>query len=137
MKTKKLFFVISIVVLLMAILSIEELRFCNFFSGQKCPIELTDKTEGLIFTFFITISIFSFITYRMKEPVFQRWFKFAVWYVPLLIVGYFLFPTSISGGLGIASGITEGFNTIILIILFSIFIITSIVKIVRAYKESK
>lgn len=86
---------------------------------------------------FLSSLPFSVITYRMKDQVFVSWFKFARWYVPLLVIAYFVFPTSISGGLGIGSGITEGFNTLVLILLFSIFAITSIVKIVRAYKQSK
>jgi hypothetical protein len=136
---QKIIFFVSFTVILMTFMSMEELGICRNLLGIKsgCLIKIKDLYENLFLIFSISIFPFSLITYPMKEQVFQRWFRFAVWAVPALVIAFFVFPTSVRGGFGIGSMITEGFNTIILIILFSAFFITSIVKIIRAYKESK
>ena len=74
--------------------------------------------------------LFSLITFWMKEEVFQRWFRFAVWYIPLFVFGVIFYP---DGG-GMMAG---SFDALILFLLLSIFVITSIIKIIRAHKNSR
>jgi len=81
--------------------------------------------------------LFSIITIWMKKEVFWAWFKFAVWYIPVLVAALFVFPTCIPGGIGIGGAYEESFNILVLIILFTAYIITSIVKILRAHKINR
>lgn len=128
-------------VLLISLFSI--LREVLFSFGGKCyalhvgNCELLRKVTTLNFLnmdnvlvyVVLFVLLFSLITYRMKEEVFQRWIRFAIWYIPLLIIGYFIYPQG--GGL-----MASSFDAFVFILFISIFVITSIVKIVRAHKSS-
>ena len=82
------------------------------------------------------VFLFSLITYNMREEIFQSWWHFARWFVPLIIVSTFLLyrngESSGVGMTGIGSGVGEAF---ILSVLYAIFIITSLVKIILAYRR--
>lgn len=77
---------------------------------------------------------FSFILHFFRDEVFTAWWSFAKWWVPM-IIGVTLFLNSLGGGGTL--GMNNDFTAFILIILYSIFIITSLVKIVRAYLRTK
>jgi hypothetical protein len=109
------------------------------YSDQICRVyrdKFLHGTSNLVFLFPL-VFFFSIITLRMKIEVFSKWFNFAVWYVPILALTMIYFPLSVRGGLGAGSGITEGFNALVQILIFSIFVIISFVKIVRAYNKNK
>lgn len=91
---------------------------------------------GEILFVFIPVLLFSLITYKMRDEVFQAWWRFARWFVPVIIVVTFLFNTSHqqSGFGGVAQGAFEFF---ILAILYTIFIVISTIRIILAYKRSK
>jgi hypothetical protein len=100
-----------------------------------------DDFFGQIFFLFMPLLpafLFSLITYKMREEVFQAWWSFARWFVPMIIViTFLLYRNGESGGAGmtgIGSGVGEAF---ILLVLYAIFIITSFVKIILAYRRSK
>ena len=87
---------------------------------------------------FPLIFLFSLITYRMKEEVFQSWFKFAVWYVPAIVIGYLLYPGGGNNSLGVVSGAYgDMFDMLIYIVAVSIFVIVSIVRILKARKRAR
>jgi hypothetical protein len=114
---------------LVAIVGGEALELCN--RGTLCD-RITDSFGPFSVILLIVPLLFPFslITYRMKEEVFQRWIRFAVWYIPLLIIGYFIYPQG--GGL-----MASSFDALVFILFISIFVITSTVKIVRAHKSSR
>ncbi|MDO8566233.1 MAG: hypothetical protein Q7S04_03560 [Candidatus Moranbacteria bacterium] len=72
----------------------------------------------------------------MQEEVFQAWWRFARWFVPIIIIVTYLLNTSHeqSGFGGVAQG---AFDFLILIVLYIIFIITSLVRIILAYRRVK
>jgi hypothetical protein len=84
------------------------------------------------------VFLLSLITYKMRDEVFQAWWSFARWFVPLIIVVTFLlYRNGESGGAGmtgIGSGVGESF---ILLVLYVLFIITSLARIILTYRRSK
>lgn len=91
-----------------------------------------------IILIFIPIFFFSLITYKMREEVFQSWWRFARWFVPVIMLVTFLVNSQgRSGGMGISGVISSSFNLFIIGIFYAIFIITSAIKIVLAYRRKK
>lgn len=89
---------------------------------------------------FLSLSLIflSLITYKMKDEVFQAWWRFARWWVPVIIaVTLFLQNAGGGGGLGIGGAVSGAFDALVLGILYAIFIITSLVKIMNAYLKTK
>jgi hypothetical protein len=135
---KWLVFISSLFLAVFVLFSVEELGFCrNFLMSSRvgCPIDINDWLENILCLLTVSLLPFSLITLRMKIEVFSKWFNFAVWYVPILALTMIYFPLSVRGGLGAGSGITEGFNALVQILIFSIFVIISIVRIVRTYNN--
>jgi hypothetical protein len=136
--TKKITLAFSILLSVVLVLLVTaQNSFC--YDASWCRAYWDDINNFGLYLFIAPIAIlpFSLLTFWMKEEVFQKWFKFSLWYVPILVIAMFVFPTSVSGGLGIGGAYQEAFNTLVLILLFSIYIITSVIKIVRAHKKSK
>ena len=92
----------------------------------------------LNFIFLIPIFIFSLITYKMREEVFQSWWRFVRWFAPVIILVTFLINSQRqSGGMGISGAIRSSFNLFIIGIFYAIFIITSTIKIILTYRDKK
>ena len=92
----------------------------------------------LNFIFLIPIFIFSLITYKMRQEVFQSWWRFARWFAPVIILVTFLINSQRqSGGMGISGAIRSSFNLFIIGIFYAIFIITSTIKIILTYRDKK
>lgn len=91
---------------------------------------------GEILFIFIPVFLFSLITYKMQDEVFQSWWRFARWFVPIIIiVTYFLNTSHQQSGFG---GVAQGaFYFAILFVLYAIFIITSLIKIILSYRRTK
>lgn len=106
-------------------------------SSMWCRIREDDPFGFVLITFIsiIPVFFFSLITYKMKEEVFHVWWSFARWFVPIIIVVTFLLENAGSGGGYLNAG--RDFTVFILFILYSIFIITSLTKIVLAYRKMK
>ena len=86
--------------------------------------------------FFIT-SLFSLITYKMRDEVFEHWIKFAIWAVPVIMVLTYLIMGGGQNGLGIESAYGNSFDALLFILLYGIFIGISIYRIVSKYKQLK
>lgn len=137
---KRIIFISSLLLMVFVLFSVEELGFCRTFlmkGGIGCPVDIKDWLENILCLLTISLLPVSLITFRMKIEVFSKWFNFAIWYIPLLILTMIYFPLSVKGGLGAGSGITEGFNALVQILVFSVFVIISIIKIVRTYNKNK
>ncbi|MBP6033996.1 MAG: hypothetical protein KA537_00795 [Candidatus Moranbacteria bacterium] len=131
--TKKNILILSGIVISVALLATEEFRFCYSIGLEKCPIPLDDSKEVLLYPFFI-IFLLSLITYRMRDEVFQAWWRFARWFVPIIILVTFLQNMAHQqGGLG---GVAQGaFDFAVLSFLYLVFILVSSIKIIRAHKR--
>jgi hypothetical protein len=93
---------------------------------------------GEMLFIFIPVLLFSLITYKMRDEVFQAWWKFARWFVPvIMLVTLLINSQSRGGGMGISGAISSSFNLFIIGIFYAIFVITSLVKITLAYRRVK
>ena len=108
-------------------------------NGARQPELVWDKVEWcepltLAFIPLLLLIPLSLITYKMKDEVFQAWWRFARWWVPVIIVVTFLLGNMSGGG---TLGMDRDFTVFILGILYTILIVTSLLKIIRAYSKSK
>ena len=71
----------------------------------------------------------------MKNEVFRAWWGFARWFVPVIIAVTLFVQNAGGGG---AWGMNGGaFDAIFIGIFYFIFILVSLIKIVRAYLKTK
>ena len=91
--------------------------------------------EPLSSALFLVPALFllSLLTYRMRNEVFRAWWNFARWFVPVIIAVTLLLENAGSGGGTL--GMDRDFTAFVLIILYSILVLTSFWKIARAYQK--
>lgn len=102
-----------------------------------------DGLFGLILFSFaplLLLFLFSLITYKMRDEVFHEWWNFARWWVPIIIFTTLCIENiGIGGRYPMANGSSLSVYYIyhaqflIYTILYATLVVTSIVKIVRAY----
>lgn len=86
----------------------------------------------------LPILILSLITYKMRDEAFRAWWGFARWWVPVIIVATFLLGNAGGGGsIGIGGAVSGAFDVLVIGALYAIFIIASLVKIVRTYLKTR
>lgn len=96
-------------------------------------INQDNLTIILIMPFVLFLSL---ITYKMRDEVFQAWWKFARWFVPVIMLVTFLINSQSRGG-GVVATMAGGFDILLIGIFYAIFVITSLVKITSAYRRVK
>lgn len=102
-----------------------------------CRIHDDDPLGWIFFIFLPLLAtfFFSLLTYRMKGEVFRAWWSFARWWVPvIIIVTLWIENAGGGGGWGMNGG---AFDAIFIGIFYFIFVVISIVKIVRTYLSTK
>lgn len=113
-------------------------QICN--SATLCNMS-ENNVLGLILGIFFPLVptlLFSLITYKMRDEVFEHWVKFAAWFVPVMIVLTFLILGGASnGGLGIKSSYSDSFDAFLFMILYGTFIGVSLYRVVSKYKQLK
>jgi hypothetical protein len=135
MNTKKSILVFGAIgtIYFVALTLLSTTHFCP--NNQTCTdLFMRFSPWNLASYIFFTLPFFflSLITYRMKDEVFRAWWRFARWWVPVIIATtLFLENAGGGGGLGIGSAVQGAFIFLVLAILYAILIITSLVKIVR------
>ncbi|MBI5230420.1 MAG: hypothetical protein HY981_03930 [Candidatus Magasanikbacteria bacterium] len=108
-------------------------KYCNY--SYNVVDTLAEETSFYGFFLSIPLLILSLITYKMRDEVFQAWWRFARWWVPVIIaVTLFVQNAGGGGGWGMNGG---AFDAFFIGIFYVIFIIVSLVKIVRAYLKTK
>ena len=100
--------------------------FCFSCGGYIIPI--VPMTFVIPFVF-----LFSLITYKMRNEVFEYWMKFAKWAIPTTMIISFFIGT-IPRGSGLMSGMVEAF---FYLLALGIFCIVSLWRIVKKYIELK
>jgi len=133
--TKRNTFLLTFAGLLAFLISMHPVGFkvCND-AAYDC--RMTADLLQMILSVFPFVFFLSLITYKMPEEVFRAWWRYAVWFVPLImIVTYLLYGGHEQSGFG---GVAQGaFYATILIVLYTIFIITSLIRIIVAYHKTK
>jgi len=122
--------VLSTTAMLIARYSID-LEICG--ARETSCIISSDKLENILY-FVPLVLVFSLITYGLPLRVFNSWLKFLlVWGSLTLLV-----TTLIHMGYVLADGdiYSNGLNTLITFVMYGIFVIGSIITIVRGYKKT-
>lgn len=130
-RQKKVVLCVSVLgTLFMLLLLILGTRACftNYTCDRLSEVILDDRLQ-FVFVFPVML-ILSLITFWMKEEVFRSWAKFSLWFVPILIISTFVFS-------GSGDAFQSAFDGMALGLLFSIYVIWSIVRIVGTYKRTK
>lgn len=110
------------------------IKYCDKLVTDFAPQVMWQFIAFLSF-FLLPLFLLSILTYRMKDEVFRVWWNFARWWVPV-IIGVTLFVQNAGGGGG--WGMNGGaFDAFFIGIFYFIFIVVSLVKIVRAYVMTK
>ncbi len=86
----------------------------------------------------IPLLLFSLITYKMREEIFQAWWGFARWWVAV-IIAVTLFFANVGGGsgFGIGGAVSSWFSGLIFGLLYFTFIASTIAKIAHAHLRLK
>ncbi len=129
-------FIVLLVFILLGLISQNNYEAC-FYSNEYG--HTTNYCELFIFSFLplLLFMPFSVILYFFRDEVFDAWWHFARWFVPVIIVVTFLLEGGGGGGLGIGGAISGAFNVLVISIFYIIFIVTSLIKIYRAYLKTK
>ncbi len=90
-----------------------------------------------IFMPFLPMFFLSLITYKMKEEAFQAWFRFALWFVPIIMVMMYLLNGSGQSGMGISGAVSRSFDFLVISIFYVIFIVVSLIRVALAYKRAR
>ncbi len=110
-----------------------------YIGSDSCYLNpFCNDTFLILFLIPPALFLLSLITYKMKDEVFQAWWRFARWWV-LVIIAVTLFLQNVGGGggIGISSAVSGAFDILVLGILYTILVVVSLFKIIRAYSKSK
>ncbi len=120
---------LSLSLLLIFLMMMGSTRACSW--GTLCDSILTflEPIGPLLFIGIPTL-LFSLITYKMPQKVFEHWMGFAVWAAPSIMVFSVLIHSDRSGGL-----MSGSFDALLYIILYGIFCGISIWRIVSKYRH--
>lgn len=113
-KRSLMFFSFSFVIIFFILYYINILSSCRH---EKYCSSITELTVVYLLPF-VFVFIFSLVTFKLKEVVFNSWRNFSIWAVPIIIIIVTFFPTRISG-FDIVS-VTKGLVMFFLTILYSI-----------------
>ena len=91
---------------------------------------------GLTSFIFPIIFLFSLITYKMSNVVFEYWANFAKWYVPLFLFFALTISSSSQGG-DFSGVINDWFSTMILLLALIVFFLISLIGIISKYNSLK
>lgn len=94
---------------------------------------LWDKVENISY-FFIFILLFSLITYKMKPEAFRNWWKFARVAIPIILVISTVINLQLHHTSGGFFNMDNMFDLPALILMYSIFVMGSLIQIYRGYR---
>ncbi len=108
----------------------------NFLGTYKVCSNVFECTELLVAVMFVLfpvfpIFLFSLITYKMSEGVFQAWWWFARVFVPLAMFLILITPAYTHNWM---FPVTKG---TVAVALSGLFVLASLVRIIFAYRRSK
>lgn len=82
--------VLQVILILFSYSSLFESCYNNL-PCREGPLNWSDAISPYVHLF-IPLFLFSLITYRMREEVYQTWFRFVRWWIPLSMLLIFLAP---------------------------------------------
>ncbi len=88
-----------------------------------------------IFYFFLFILFFSLVTFKMKEVVFSAWWKFAQIAIPTIFLISFIISLGLHHSPGGFFNIDNEIDVTAYFLMYSIFVIGSLIQIYRGYRR--
>ena len=95
---------------------------CDPYNGA-CTDEYDSLSE--IFQIFIPVLLFSLITYKLRDEVFDTWVKFVMWWVLGTFILVLIVPAQDSSLLPITKEIVSLFSTVVFTLVSLIVIIAT------------
>ena len=137
--TKKNVLKISISYLLFLLVSIVFAWVVSCPMGRLCNNTISSLLGNLIVAFspLLLVSPFSLITYKMRDEVFEYWRNFSIWSIPALVLVTFLLSGGGGGGIGIGGAVGGWFAMTLIGTLIVIYLVTSVILIVKKHSELK
>src|SRR3989338_9979434 len=110
---------------------------CQF--GTWCSVSENSALGLIIFILFplLPVFLFSLITYKLHQEVFDHWMKFALWATPLLMVLTFLINGGGNNGIGVEGVIGGGFDVMLYMIFYGLYVGISLWRILSKYHALK
>jgi len=109
--------------------------FCDVNNLILCGYSM-DQLKN-IFNFFPVILFFSLLTYTMSQAVFATWWKFARWAIPLVFTFVIVINLRLHHTPGGWLNMDAQIDLLLVGVIYGIFVIGSIISIVRGYKSKK
>ena len=103
-------------------------NWCEDYTSTVDMLEFFTVPAPLLF-------LFSLVTYRMADEVFERWRNFSLWYLPIFTL--LMLPLTASTGSGFGGLIQKGINNMLIILFVFAYFVTSTVLIIRKRNELK
>ena len=101
-------------------------HFCQntytFGNSVGCFDRFPEVAVSVLLPFF-PLFLFSLITYKLRDEVFNSWVHFVYWWIPLSIVLTLIMPDGQGGSFGLPSLIDKG---VVAFLVSAIFVIVSI-----------
>ncbi len=138
MTKKNVLFIEFIALLLIILLAIVDANFenvCMYVPEYGYSVKYCETFALSLFPL-LSLIPFSIIFFFLREEVFRAWWNFARWFVLVIMFITLLISVSDTGG-GMAGAMGDSFSYFILGVLYTIFVVTSLVKIARAYRRVK
>ncbi len=108
------------------------LNICNQLD-YTCRDNL-DKVENILY--FAPIALFfSLLTYKMPDRVFAAWWKFARIAVPIILFISWLISLELHHNPGGFFNMDNNFDILGLMLMYTIFIVGSVIQIYRGYRQ--
>ena len=111
---------LGIIAFLVSVFSID-IKLCPSYSYSSCSQFFSFFGETIFI--FIPLFLLSLITYKMRDNIFQTWFKFARIWVPLTIILVLLSPEYGNALLPVEKGTVSFFMSALFLIISLIIII--------------
>lgn len=106
--------------------------------SASCRVHDDDPLGIMLFFFLplLPVFVFSSTTYFMREEVFRAWWNFARWWVLVIVVAS-IFTSAIDNAQRGSSIGDFSMSVVILVPLYTLFIVISLVSITRAYLRAR
>ncbi len=130
MKTKKIVLAVAIigVLIMYALFHTRELGICEIYCGSAI-----NKYQN-ISLFFPIILFFSLITYKLKDSVFSAWWKFARFAIPVVFLLSFIISLGLHHSPGGFFNMDDSIDLIRYFVIYTVFVLGSLIQIYRGYK---
>jgi hypothetical protein len=129
MKKKKKVLLISFIILVMSVIAIfsRQIGLCPIYSYSNCAY-FFDSFFMILFPI-IPLFVFSLITYKMQDSVFQAWWSFARIWIPISMLAILVSPSNTHNWMfPIEKGTVAFFSSVLFAVISLILIIIWQVK---------